>query len=138
MKKRQIFSPYYDFKCFQYKNPYLKSPRKSPHSKELTSRGQKIATAEEKNVYSRTGRSQSSEKIPRSLSLEAFDEKGFGDAAVSEKQHESLEDFSKYQTLNSTNRSCQTVEVKMKRSPGPKRVSSQTFSVLNQQLMNKK
>src|SRR5690349_20118829 len=108
MKKRQIFSPYCDFKSFQYKNPYLKSPQSKS-----SSGGQNIASTEEKK---RSG--QSLEKAPKHLNWEdlekkeIFDRKSCGDSVDLRKQQESLEDLSDYRPLNSSNRSCQTVEVK--------------------------
>jgi hypothetical protein len=111
MKKRKIFSPYYDFKTFDYKNPYAKPVS----SKESSSRGKKT----------------SSSAGNRSLKIDDFDIRDRGDnvdcCESSMKSQDVGEDFSSYQELDRSSKACQASPMAPLAKRRPRRVSSQNF-----------
>lgn len=151
MKKRKIFSPYYDFKTFQYRNPYLKTPNSKENRDTLKIRGQKVKTAStNEKISSFLGSPKKNSPLlkKRSLSWNNLGKEptfsglsGGGDFTQKELIDQSgltsLEDLSGYKQLNSSNKNTQTSFLtKIKKDP--QRVSSQNFYPLSQQQMNKK
>lgn len=122
---RKIFSPYYDFKAFECRHPYAKAP----NSKEKSSRGHKVTTAEEKKARNALHSNEKRSVSESESKVKCFFERGAGDF-----QDESVEDLTDYQNLDQFNKSCQTPVVVKRRQSVPKRMSSQNFL----QLVNKR
>lgn len=123
MKKRKIYSPYYDFKTFQYNNPYQTSP--------TAGRPKKVATAEDK--VASHGSSSDGKRSSSHENLETRrDAQGSGDSQPKKLQHAN-DAVGDHKPVSM--KSCQT-SPPLRRSP--KRVPSQSFFSLNQQLLCKK
>lgn len=152
MKKRKIFSPYYDFKTFQYKNPYLKTPNSKENRDSVKNRAQKVKTASanekisfflgspKKNSPLLKKKSLSWDNLGKETAFSGLSGGGdFTQEKVPKDQSDltSLEDLSGYKQLNSSNKYSQTsFHTNIKKDP--QRVSSQNFFPLSQQQMNKK
>ena len=151
MKKRNIFSPYYDFKTFQYRNPYLKTPNSKENRETIKNKGSKVKTASANETCStilgspKTNssllkhRSLSWDNLGKVLLFSGLSEGGDFTRKVFKDQSglTSLEDLSAYKQLNSSNKYSQT-SYNTKNKKDPQRVSSQNFFPLSQQHMNKK
>lgn len=127
MKKRKIFSPYYDFKSFQYNNPYLTSP--------TAGRPKKVATAEDKVTRHSHGNSSEGRRCSSHENLEARRvEQASGDAST-KKLQQTGNDIGDNNATQELTKCCQTPP-QLKRSP--RRVPSQNFFSLNQQMLSRK
>lgn len=131
MKNRRNVSPYYISKAFQFTNPHLKS---SSWSQERSIRLQSQTTA--------TAEDESSHKSSRKSSLNSgkqemsFEHMVLGKGGIKVVPLANRELFKYSIQFQSQNKSCQT-SPSMKRSTKPKRVASEKFFSLSQQMMNK-
>lgn len=127
MKKRKIFSPYYDFKSFEYNNPYLTSP--------TAGRSKKVGTAEDKATRRSHGNSSDGKRCSSHENLETQRvDHGSGDAST-KKLQQSGKNTGDNKPLNDLSKFCQTSPT-LRRSP--RRVPSQNFFALNQQMLSRK